>query len=144
MTHEDKGRYFLKHPGKITVEQSLKQEIIKRSLDNKISCSAAAAIARKKKVTMSEVGMAIDILNLSITKCQIGLFGHDEKKKIAGPVKNIEPGLREAIINALINDKLPCKSAWEIAAAMKISRLTVGNACDTLKIKIKPCQLGAF
>jgi hypothetical protein len=39
---------------------------------------------------------------------------------------------------------LSCAAAWEIADRLGVKRLEVGAACENLKIKVKPCQLGAF
>ena len=36
------------------------------------------------------------------------------------------------------------KKAWEIAKRFEISKMKVSSVCEQLKIKIKPCQLGAF
>jgi len=39
---------------------------------------------------------------------------------------------------------LSCAVSWEIADALQLTRMAVSEACEALKIKIKPCQLGAF
>ncbi len=54
------------------------------------------------------------------------------------------PELEKEIRSRLSNGRLPCAAAWEIAAERKIPRMKVSSACEALKIKIKPCQLGAF
>ena len=43
--------------------------------------------------TLEETGKAIDILNIIITKCQLGLFGYGETKKIVQPGKRNYPGV---------------------------------------------------
>jgi hypothetical protein len=52
--------------------------------------------------------------------------------------------LEKAIRGALADGWLPCLTAWKIADGMGIARMEVSSACEALKIKIKPCQLGAF
>jgi hypothetical protein len=52
--------------------------------------------------------------------------------------------LKENILAALKNERLPCSAAWVIAEKLNIPRMKVSAACETLQIKIKPCQLGAF
>jgi hypothetical protein len=49
-----------------------------------------------------------------------------------------------AIKEALVDGKLSCESAWEIARRFDASKMKVSSVCEQLKIKIKPCQLGAF
>ena len=58
MAHEDKGKYFKKHPKGTSVDESLRQEILEKARDNKISCAAAEEIARSGKARMEELGVA--------------------------------------------------------------------------------------
>ncbi|MFA5384314.1 MAG: DUF1847 domain-containing protein [Eubacteriales bacterium] len=39
---------------------------------------------------------------------------------------------------------LTCTQARQLAAKMKVSHRTVGNACNSLKIKVRDCDLGCF
>jgi len=144
MAHQDKGKYFEKHPKDSTIDEGLKEEILALAQDNNIACKKAEEIASKKKVTIPDVGKAIDILNINIVECQLGLFGYGDKKKIVQPAKEIAPELKIKIEQALQEGKLPCAAAWKIAAQLNIPRMKVCAACETLKIKVKPCQLGAF
>jgi hypothetical protein len=144
MAHADKGRYFQKHSGQTEIESNLKQEILRKALDNKINCAVAEEISQGKDITMNEVGVAIDILNVHITECQLGLFGYSPQKKIVQQAKEVAQKLRDEIINALVNNRLPCAAAWQIAQKLNIPKMKVSAACEMLQIKIKPCQLGAF
>jgi hypothetical protein len=144
MTHMDKGKFFEKHPKNTAINEDLRKEVLNQVKDNNISCAAAEKIAKKKEVAISEIGVTIDLLNVNIDKCQLGLFGYDGKKKLVQPADDVSPQLQEIITSRLENGKLSCKSAWEIAADSKIPRLNVCAACEKLKIKVKPCQLGAF
>jgi hypothetical protein len=144
MTHEDKGKYFEKHPAGSKVDDDFKQEIINRIKKNNITCKKAEEIAGEAGFSLEETGRAIDILNVNITKCQLGLFGYGETKKIVQPAKEITPELKESITSALKDGRLSCAAAWEIAAKLNIPRMKVAAACEALQIKIKPCQLGAF
>jgi hypothetical protein len=94
--------------------------------------------------TLAEAGKTIDLLNIKITKCQLGLFGYGETKKIVQPAKEVAPELKENITSALKDGMLSCSCAWEIAGKLNIPRMKVASACEALQIKIKPCQLGAF
>jgi hypothetical protein len=144
MTHEDKGKYFKKYPEGSKVDDDLRQEIVNQIKKNNITCKKAEEIAGETGYSLEETGRAIDILNINITKCQLGLFGYGETKKIVQPAKEIPPELKESITSALENGNLSCLAAWEIAGKLNTSRMKVASACEALQIKIKPCQLGAF
>jgi len=144
MTHEDKGKYFKKHPEGSKIDDDLKKEILEQVKNNNFSCKKAEEIAGELGFSLEETGKAIDILNINIIKCQLGLFGYGEIKKVVQPAKEITPELKESITSALENERISCLAAWKIAGKLNISRLKVAAACEALNIKIKPCQLGAF
>ncbi|MBN1364644.1 MAG: hypothetical protein JW976_07565 [Syntrophaceae bacterium] len=144
MTHEDSGKFFAKHPKDTIVDEELKQEIIEQVKNNSITCKKAEEIAGELGTTLEETGRTIDILNIKITKCQLGLFGYGEAQKIVQPAKEVSPELKKSIMSSLENEKLPCAAVWKIAGKFNISRMKVSSACEALQIKIKSCQLGAF
>ena len=144
MAHQDKGKFFEKHPAGTKVPEDLKQEIFKQVKDNNIACKAAEKIAQKMKTKIGDVGVAIDVLNINIVQCQLGLFGYDGKKKLVQAAESISPELEKRITAALVNERLSCIAAWKIADKFQIKRADVCAACEKLKIKVKPCQLGAF
>ena len=144
MAHEDKGKYFKKHPQDTKIDEDLKKEILEQVKNNSMSCKKAEEIAGELGFSLEETGKAIDVLNINITKCQLGLFGYGEIKKVVQPAKEITPELKESITSALENERISCLAAWKIAGKLNISRLKVAAACEALNIKIKPCQLGAF
>lgn len=144
MTHADKGKYFKKHPEGTPVNEDLKKEILEQVKNNSISCRKAEEIAQEMGFSLEETGRTIDLLNINITKCQLGLFGYGETKKIVQPSKDISPELKEKISAAVQDGKLSCIAAWEIAQKLDIPRMKVCAACEALDLKVKPCQLGAF
>ena len=144
MTHEDKGKFAAKHPKNTEVDDDLKKEILEHIKNNSIACKKAEEIAEEMGFSLEETGRTIDILNIKITKCQLGLFGYGETQKIVQPAKEISPELKESISSALENGMLSCNAAWNIAGKLNISRTKVASACEAMQIKIKPCQLGAF
>jgi len=144
MAHEDKGKYFKKHPEGTKVRDDLKQEILKQAKDNNISCKAAEIISRNTGAPLGEIGVAIDMQNINIAQCQLGLFGFDGKQKRVPAAPFVAPELEAAIRGALVNGRLSCVDAWKIADKLGVKRLDVCAACEKLKIKVKPCQLGAF
>jgi hypothetical protein len=144
MTHSDKGKYFQKYDQQTKVEDYLKQEVLQTAKENNVTCPAAEEIARCKAISLGEVGMALDLLNINISECQLGLFGYSPQKKIVQPAKEIAFDLQQAINETLSNGRLPCAAAWAIAKQFNLPRMKVSSACEMLQIKIKPCQLGAF
>jgi hypothetical protein len=144
MAHEDKGKYFKKHPQGTKIDEDLKKEIIEQVKNNNISCKKAEEIAGELGFSLEETGVAIDVLNINITKCQLGLFGYGETKKIVQPAKEVTSELKEKITSSLQDGNLSCTAAWRIAGELNIPRMKVCAACETLEIKVKPCQLGAF
>jgi hypothetical protein len=144
MSTLSKGHFATKHPPGTQVSTDLEQAVRKNLKDGGISCHNAHDIARDLKVPPGEVGVAIDLAEGRILKCQLGLFGYGKGKKMVKTAKSIMPALRDAIVSSLENDRLPCAAAWRIAEEHTIPRLAVANACEMLGVRIKPCQLGAF
>jgi hypothetical protein len=144
MTHADKGKYFQKHPGETKVNDLLKQDIIQKVQNNNIVCRDAEEVAQRKELALNEIGVALDILNINIIECQLGLFGYSPEKKIVQPAKEIAIDLKQAINDALKDGRLPCAAAWAIAKRLNLPRMKVSAACEALQLKVKPCQLGAF
>ena len=144
MTHADKGKYAQKHSPEIKVEDSLKQEVQKAGKENNVACSVAEEIAGRTAVSLGEVGIALDILNINITECQLGLFGYKPQKKIVQPAREVASDIKQAINDVVSDGRLSCAASWAIAKQLKLPRMKVSAACEALKIRIKPCQLGAF
>jgi|SRR5512136_2100540 len=144
MTHSDAGNYKAKHPSGVKVNEKIAQAIEKKTVDGKITCADAEIIAGTLQVTMGDVGVAVDLMEIRISRCQLGLFGYSPEKTIVKPADSVPGKLESSIREALVNDRLPCAAAWNIAAGFGISKMEVSAACEALKIKVKPCQLGAF
>ena len=109
-----------------------------------ITCRQAHDIAKRLNLTPAEVGMGLDLMELRIARCQLGLFGYTpDKKGFVQPV-DVPPQLEREITGRLPVGRLSCLEAWEMAARVKCARMTVGAACDAMEMKIGPCQLGAF
>ena len=116
----------------------------RESTEKIMPCAVAFEIAGQLGLPPSEVGKTADLMILRLMKCQLGLFGYKPESKLVTPKDDPEGSLKEAISAAMVNDRLPCKSAWEIAGQFNVSKMTVSGVCEALKIKVKPCQLGAF
>lgn len=115
--------------------------------DKKITCADAERVAGKLELPLGEVGVALDARDLHIVKCQLGLFGFGTSAPHGGvvrPAQDVAPDLEAAVRGALVDGRLPCAAAWAIAEKSGLGRIEVAEVCEALRIKIKPCQLGAF
>jgi len=52
--------------------------------------------------------------------------------------------LDEKINSCLVDSRLPCLVAFDIAEELKVSRRQVGDSASSLKVRIADCQLGFF
>ena len=144
MTGRDRGHYSKKHMGERKVDPAVTKAVEEKASDKKITCAAAFKIADICGAEAGEVGFTLDMLEIRIIKCQMGIFGYEPEKKAVKPMEKVPDELEDAIREKLVNEKLTCASAWEIAKTLNIPKMHVSSACETLGIKIKPCQLGAF
>jgi len=144
MTHEDEGHYTAKHPIGTELSKQIAEAVKRKVVNGRITCSAAHAIANELNFSPADVGMAIDLLEVRINKCQLGLYGYSPQKRIVKPAKEVSQQLEEVIKTSLVNNRMPCLSCWEIAKKFGIAKMKISEACELLKIKISPCQLGAF
>jgi hypothetical protein len=131
-----------KHPDAV-ISERIRDKILTSAEEGRLTCAAAFGIAEKLNISASEVGKTLDLMNFRLNKCQLGLFGYSPDRKI---VTAEEPSseLRQTIAAAAHDGRLSCKEVWEIAERMNLPKMSVGNACESMKIRIKPCQLGAF
>ncbi len=145
MTEHDRGHYSKKHPDEKKVDPVIAKAVADKAKDKKITCAASFKIADACGTTAGEVGFTIDMLDIRIIRCQMGIFGYEPENKAVKPMDNVPEELENAIRDRLSKDKrLTCASAWEIAKAFNMPKMHVSSACEKLCIKIKPCQLGAF
>ncbi len=81
-----------------------------------------------------------------VTACQLGVFGYGKKE--LGRINGRQVKLTDAVLDAIgINAKegvISCAALWQIAADFKVNRAEIGNAADSLGLKIGRCQLGIF
>lgn len=140
-----KGKTFsTKHGPDEKPDTSIKNEILKQTKNEKIPCAVAFEIAKVLRISPEKVGKTADLMNFKLTKCQLGLFGYQPKKKIVNPQENIKEDVKNAISDSLAQGRLSCKKAWDIAHRFHVGKMTVSGACEALGIKINDCQLGAF
>jgi hypothetical protein len=143
MTTTKKG-YRAKHAAGSAVDPEIEAAIRQTVTNNKLPCETATAIAARLSKSMPEVGATLDLLEIAISQCQLGLFGYYPEKKVVTAATQVYPLLEKAINEKLIDGRLSCSAAWELAQAHALTKMAVASACEAISVKIKPCQLGAF
>lgn len=144
MTHEDAGHYAMKHPPGTALNEDIARRVKAKVSEGRITCAAAHRIAGECNVEPKEVGVTVDLLEVRIAGCQMGLYGYGTKGRIVEPAKEVSPELEAAIGKSLADGKLTCRASWNLAEQFGITRMEISAACETLKIKISSCQLGSF
>jgi len=128
---------------------TLNKEIQAVLEQGQLPCEVAFELAKKLKVTPRQIGNACDEGGIRLSRCQLGLFGYgpksEGKHKTVRAMDKVPPELESAIRAAVKKDgNISCAAAWKIARSLKVEKMTVSNAAETLGIRITPCQLGAF
>jgi len=144
MSHEEPRDFSQKHPAGQKPDPRIETALQGLADRGEISCAEAFRVASQAGVGPAEVGKTIDLTGLRLVKCQLGLFGYKPEKSILRPPENVPETLERAIRDRLSGGRLSCEAAWGIAAALRVPKLEVAGAAEALKIRIKPCQLGAF
>jgi hypothetical protein len=147
MAHKDSGKYASKHPSGAKPNKRIAETIREKSTENRLACGTAETISKKLGVEMAEVGATADLLEIKIIKCQLGLFGYDDKPEHGKDLKaagSVSDEMKKALEDAADNGRVKCAALWSIADKLGVRRREASAACDTLKLKIHECQLGAF
>jgi hypothetical protein len=140
----DKSKKFAdKHAGK-SPDSKIEAELARKNIQGELPCAVAFDIVTRLTVAPAEVGITADLLNIKISKCQLGLFGYQPDQKPVSIAKEPTAALKETLLAAQKENRITCTIAWEIAARLKIGKIVVGRACEAMGIKIKKCQLGGF
>ena len=125
---------------------ALVERIRSSTVNGRLPCPNAFRIAAELGITPLEVGEKATQLGIKISRCQLGLFGYDDlgSKSVVTPMKDVPERLKAEITAHLVDGRLPCEAAWEIAKKLKIGKVQVSGAAEALGIKISSCQLGCF
>jgi len=142
MTHENRGNFKSKHPD-ATADPEIAEALRNAAEKGALSCAAATRLADFLRKDMKIIGMHMDLMEIQLTRCQLGLFGYPQGR-IVQAAYAVTPDLERAIRSSIRDGRLPCLTSWEIARRFDMPKMEVAAACEALKIKIKPCQLGAF
>jgi len=144
MARKDSEHFAAKHGPNANLDEKVRQALSPYADKGELPCAVAFKIATELGVPPDQVGRAADLMELRLVKCQLGLFGYQPKKSIVEPLSSVPPELEKAIRQGLQNGRLSCKAAWEISDDSGLHKMKVSGACNSLGIKIGPCQLGAF
>ncbi len=144
MSKEHREGYAGKHPESIVLNETVAAALKEDIKDGQISCAAAHKVAKTIASAPKDIGVALDLMEVRLVHCQLGLFGYTPEKRIVKKADQWDEALEREIRQALRDDRLPCADAWSIASRQGVSRAAVANVCEALGIKVRPCQLGAF
>ena len=144
MKRQKDQKFSQKHGNQTAVDPLIKEKMTARVKGSELPCAVAFKLAEDLNQPPAEIGKTADLLEFQLVKCQLGLFGYKPEKKIITPKLPVDPKLEDAIREALVDGKLSCEHAWDIALNLGIPKMKVSAACEGLNVKIKPCQLGAF
>jgi hypothetical protein len=147
MTHEYAGKYALKHSPGTKPDEQIAKAIREKAPGGELACAVAEKIAKDLRVGIPEVGVTADLLEMKIKKCQLGLFGWGKKPGHGKDIRatdSLSAEMKSALKEATENDVVTCAAAWAIADQLGTERRAVSAACETLGLKIRKCQLGAF
>jgi hypothetical protein len=146
MAHEDAGKYAAKHPPGTTLNEHI-AKTIREKASGKLVCAMGESISQELKVSIAEVGITADLLEMKIKECQLGLFGWGEKPNHGKDIRaadSVSVEIKSALEKAAVDGAVTCAALWTIADRLAVKRKVVSAACEALKLKIRSCQLGTF
>ncbi len=134
-----------KMPIDFTPDEHLADQVSRHISGKELTCADAFKLSTTLGISEKELGRYADHLAISLKKCQIGLFGQGPgKRKLVEKQAHLDNNLESAVLKAANENAISCESVFEISAALNISKVDVGCACETLGIKIRQCRFGAF
>jgi hypothetical protein len=126
------------------MDQKTREAILERVRADRLSCARAFEIAHDLGAAPRLVGRVATERDVHLVRCQLGLFGYENPKRIVQAAEHVSTDTEQAIQEGLVLGKLPCAVAWAISARLGIARLDVANAAEKLGVRLSDCQLGAF
>lgn len=122
----------------------LEEKITSSLVDGKLPCPIAFKIARESKASLGEVGETADDLGIRIVNCQLGFFQVEKTTRQNLNAMETKNTVVAGIEASLVDGRLSCPVALELARKLKASPREVGDTATKLKIGISGCQLGCF
>ena len=139
-----KGHYREKHPAGAKVDADTERTVRAMTKNDEITCDSALKMAHELGITPGQMGMTLDLLDIRLVECRLGLFGFNPVKKVVKPANHVCQELEKAIRESLTRNRLSCADACELAERLGKRNMDMSSACEALGIKICSCQLGAF
>ena len=126
------------------MKSELEEQIASSLVDGRLPCPIAFKVARKLEIAPGVVGDKADELGIRIMNCQLGCFGVEKATHVELSGMQVSAPVAEAIQGSLVDGKIPCNTAYEVARKLKVSRRQVGDTASKLNIRVSNCQLGCF
>ena len=82
MSKEHQEGYAGKHPESAVLEENVASALRKAVENGRISCAAAHGVAKDLGQSPADIGMALDLMEVRLIRCQLGLFGYTPEKRI--------------------------------------------------------------
>ena len=119
------------------------------AVGSQISCANAHRVAEELGVTPIQVGNAVnETSDLRFYRCQMGFFGYGIKAegthRIVQPAADVPGDVRAALEPHIVDGRIPCAVAWQVADNLEYPYLAMANILERLDLRVKPCQLGCF
>ncbi len=133
-----------KSPVEFASDETIAEKIKEITENGYLSCTVAFRLADQVGLSSGEIGRYADVLDLRLTKCRIGLFGHGKGIKLVKKLESVDAVLESRVNEFAINERVNCEDVLKVADEFKVSPVIVGSVCQTKGIKIKNCCLGAF
>jgi len=123
-------------------ESAIRESLI----DGSLPCSHAFRLAETLDRPPRAIGEETNRLELRVSRCQLGIFGYKDfgDKRLIRRLADVPADVAQALTAAVVDDVLPCASAWKIGRDHSLPRLVVGCAAESLEIRIGNCQLNCF
>jgi hypothetical protein len=131
------------------MDTALERALFRAAVEGQLSCADAHNLASRYDLTPEHLGAIVnEDGRLRFDRCQLGLFGYGPKaegrSKIVLAATNLPPDIVAELQAAAVDGHIPCATVWEIALRYRYPRLGLGNICEALGLKVRPCQLGCF
>lgn len=143
MTRKDAGHYAVKHQN-ISLDTSIVSVLEKSARNGTITCSSVHRVAQSLDISPEEVGIQVDLMELKMKECCLGLFGYEPSGKNFDKDIEVSGTLKEELCKISPEGRTTCLQCWNFARENKMKLIDIGSACEKLGIKIKKCKLGAF
>jgi len=132
----------------IIIDTHAKDLLQEKTKNGIMACATAFDCTKKLNQTRQKTGIYLDILEIRLEKCQIGLFGHggekEKGKKFLKLTDTEKKEIKSILDDNMKNDFITCSEIWALAEKTGTKRMKISTCCEESGIKIKGCQLGAF